>query len=69
MKSGRLKGQAFLKFKSIEMAQKALLKTNGYILHDKPMIVVSILKFQYILNKINELTNIILINKAFGREK
>lgn len=44
MKSGRLKGQAFLKFKSIEMAEKALLKTNGYILHNKPMIVVSIIR-------------------------
>eukprot|EP01027_Heterolobosea_sp_BB2_P008592 GEZU01012745.1.p1 GENE.GEZU01012745.1~~GEZU01012745.1.p1 ORF type:complete len:160 (-),score=49.61 GEZU01012745.1:88-531(-) len=39
MKEGRLKGQAFVTFPSVELAQQALRETHGFMLHDKPMIV------------------------------
>ncbi|XP_068202173.1 RNA-binding region-containing protein 3-like [Palaemon carinicauda] len=39
MKEGRMKGQAFVTFPSVEAATEALSDTNGYILNDKPMVV------------------------------
>lgn len=41
MKEGRMKGQAFVGLPSEQSAEKALRETNGYILYDKPLIVVS----------------------------
>lgn len=41
MKKGRLRGQAFVTFPSIDIAEKALQSTNGYMLKSKPMVVVS----------------------------
>lgn len=40
MQEGRMKGQAFVTLDSVEMAQKALKETNGYILKTKPLVVV-----------------------------
>ncbi|XP_063920060.1 RNA-binding region-containing protein 3-like [Zophobas morio] len=40
MQEGRMKGQAFVTLNSVEIAQKALKETNGYILKDKPLVVV-----------------------------
>ncbi|ROT65826.1 RNA-binding region-containing protein 3 isoform X1 [Penaeus vannamei] len=40
MKEGRMKGQAFVTFPSVEQASEALEDTNGFILKDKPMVVV-----------------------------
>lgn len=40
MQEGRMKGQAFVTLDDIELAQKALKETNGYILKDRPMVVV-----------------------------
>jgi U11/U12 small nuclear ribonucleoprotein SNRNP65 len=39
MREGKMKGQAFVTFPSEEMALHALNDTNGFILHEKPMIV------------------------------
>lgn len=39
MQEGRMKGQAFVTFPSVAMAEKALHETNGYLLKDKPMVV------------------------------
>lgn len=39
MQEGRMKGQAFVTLQSVELAQKALKETNGYILKDKPLVV------------------------------
>ncbi|KAF7271192.1 hypothetical protein GWI33_015898 [Rhynchophorus ferrugineus] len=39
MQEGRMKGQAFVTLDSIEMAQKAVNETNGFILKDKPLVV------------------------------
>uniref|UniRef100_A0A3P8W0S5 RNA-binding region-containing protein 3 n=1 Tax=Cynoglossus semilaevis TaxID=244447 RepID=A0A3P8W0S5_CYNSE len=39
MKEGRMKGQAFVGLPSESSAEKALRETNGYILHDKPLVV------------------------------
>ncbi|CAB3375791.1 Hypothetical predicted protein [Cloeon dipterum] len=39
MTEGRMKGQAFITFPSVEQAQNALKEANGYILHDKPMVI------------------------------
>lgn len=39
MNEGRLKGQAFITLQSIELADKAIEETNGYILKDKPLVV------------------------------
>ncbi|KRZ12977.1 Transcription factor E2F4, partial [Trichinella zimbabwensis] len=39
MQTGRLRGQAFLAFGSVEQAEAALHHCNGYILHGKPMVV------------------------------
>lgn len=41
MKEGRMKGQAFIGLPSEKSAEKALRDTNGYVLHDKPLVVVS----------------------------
>ena len=41
MQQGRMKGQAFIGMPSEEIAEQALQETNGYILHGKPMVVVS----------------------------
>ena len=35
-----MKGQAFITFPKIEQAVKALEETNGYILNDKPIVVM-----------------------------
>ncbi|XP_063062200.1 RNA-binding region-containing protein 3 [Engraulis encrasicolus] len=39
MKEGRMKGQAFIGLPSERSAEKALRDTNGYVLHDKPLVV------------------------------
>ena len=41
MKQGRMKGQAFITFPNEEAAKSARKDTNGFILKDKPMVVVS----------------------------
>lgn len=41
MKEGRLKGQSWVNFHSVEKATRAVNEINGYVLHEKPMIVVS----------------------------
>ncbi|KAK4876578.1 hypothetical protein RN001_009084 [Aquatica leii] len=40
MQEGKMKGQAFITLDSVQLAQKALKETNGYILKDKPLVVV-----------------------------
>ena len=40
--TGRMKGQAFVTFPSIESAREALVTVNGYILNEKPIVVVGI---------------------------
>lgn len=47
MKEGRMKGQAFVGLPSELSAEKALRETNGYILYDKPLIVVSFYSSRY----------------------
>jgi len=42
MKEGRMKGQAFITLPSEEKAKKALRDVHGYILHGKPMVIVSL---------------------------
>ena len=42
MKEGRMKGQAFITLPSEEKAKKALRDAHGYILHGKPMVIVSL---------------------------
>ena len=42
MQSGRMKGQAFIALPSEELAAIVLRDTNGYLLQDRPMVVVSI---------------------------
>ncbi|XP_072535245.1 RNA-binding region-containing protein 3 [Salminus brasiliensis] len=39
MKEGRMKGQAFIGLPTEKSAEKALRDTNGYVLHDKPLVV------------------------------
>ncbi|KAJ8278014.1 hypothetical protein GJAV_G00082810 [Gymnothorax javanicus] len=39
MKEGRMKGQAFIGLPNERSAEKALRDTNGYVLHDKPLVV------------------------------
>lgn len=39
MQEGRMKGQAFVTFPSVKIADIALHETNGYLLKDKPMVV------------------------------
>ena len=45
MKEGRMKGQAFVTFPSNELAAKAMSLLHGYILHEKPVIIVSSLSY------------------------
>ena len=40
MKTGRMKGQAFIGLPSEAVAAQALRETNGYLLRGKPIIVV-----------------------------
>lgn len=40
MTEGRMKGQAFITLDSVELAQKAVTETTGFILKDKPLVVV-----------------------------
>lgn len=40
MQEGRMKGQAFVTLDSVDLAQKAVKETNGYILKTKPLVVV-----------------------------
>ncbi|XP_019395839.1 PREDICTED: RNA-binding protein 41 isoform X1 [Crocodylus porosus] len=37
--NGRMRGQAFITFSSVEVAQKALLLVNGYNLQGKPLVI------------------------------
>ncbi|KAF9413638.1 hypothetical protein HW555_008216 [Spodoptera exigua] len=39
MQEGRMKGQAFVTFPSVQIAETALHETNGYLLKEKPMVV------------------------------
>lgn len=39
MQEGRMKGQAFVTFPSVEIAETALHETNGFLLKEKPMVV------------------------------
>ncbi|XP_064073465.1 RNA-binding region-containing protein 3-like [Vanessa tameamea] len=39
MQEGRMKGQAFVTFPSVKIAEEALNETNGYLLREKPMVV------------------------------
>ncbi|KAG9276795.1 RNA-binding protein 40 [Astyanax mexicanus] len=39
MKEGRMKGQAFVGLPTEKSAERALRDTNGYVLHDKPLVV------------------------------
>uniref|UniRef100_A0A3B5L2D2 RNA-binding region-containing protein 3 n=1 Tax=Xiphophorus couchianus TaxID=32473 RepID=A0A3B5L2D2_9TELE len=39
MKEGRMKGQAFIGLPNERSAEKALRETNGFVLHDKPLVV------------------------------
>ncbi|XP_061095748.1 RNA-binding region-containing protein 3 isoform X2 [Conger conger] len=39
MKEGRMKGQAFIGLPNEKSAEKALRDTNGYVLHDRPLVV------------------------------
>ncbi|KAG8009359.1 RNA-binding protein 40 [Nibea albiflora] len=48
MKEGRMKGQAFVGLPTEQGAEKALRETNGYVLYDKPLVVVS---FSYAFEK------------------
>ena len=43
MKEGRMKGQAFITLPSEEKAKKAMRDAHGYILHNKPMVIVSLI--------------------------
>lgn len=40
MQEGRMKGQAFITLDSVQLAQQALEETNGFILKDRPLVVV-----------------------------
>lgn len=39
MQEGKMKGQAFVTLDSVQLAQKAIKETNGYIIKDKPLVV------------------------------
>lgn len=43
--SGRMRGQAFLKFPTVELAKKALEKTNAVLMDEKPIVVVRIFAY------------------------
>lgn len=40
LQEGRMKGQAFVTLQSVALAQKAVKETNGFILKNKPLVVV-----------------------------
>nr|XP_022903065.1 RNA-binding protein 40-like [Onthophagus taurus] len=40
MQEGRMKGQAFVTLGSVQLAQLAVKETNGFLLKDKPLVVV-----------------------------
>lgn len=40
MQEGRMKGQAFITLQNVAQAQKAIKETNGFILKNKPLVVV-----------------------------
>lgn len=40
MTEGRMKGQAFVTLDSVELGQQAVKETNGFIVKDKPLVVV-----------------------------
>ncbi|KAI4470120.1 hypothetical protein MML48_1g02845 [Holotrichia oblita] len=40
MQEGRMKGQAFVTLDNVQLAQQALEETNGFILKDRPLVVV-----------------------------
>ena len=42
---GRMKGQAFVTFPSIDLAREALTTVNGFIFKEKPIVVVSVFPF------------------------
>lgn len=48
MKEGRMKGQAFIGLPNEKAAAKALKEANGYVLFEKPMVVVSFSSNVYI---------------------
>jgi len=60
MKSGRMKGQAFITFPDESIAQKALKQTNGYLLREKPIVVVIILISQTIINLKTNLSQVVI---------
>jgi len=39
MQQGKMRGQAFVTFPTVEQAKQALEETHGYLLHEKPLIV------------------------------
>ncbi|KAK5642141.1 hypothetical protein RI129_008308 [Pyrocoelia pectoralis] len=39
MQEGKMKGQAFITLDSVQLAQRALKETNGYVLKEKPLVV------------------------------
>lgn len=39
MREGRMKGQAFVSLPSVELSQRAVSETNGFVLKNKPMVV------------------------------
>ena len=45
--TGRMKGQAFVTFPTIESSREALVTVNGYIIKEKPIVVVRY--FYYLL--------------------
>uniref|UniRef100_A0A8C3TWF5 RNA-binding region-containing protein 3 n=1 Tax=Catharus ustulatus TaxID=91951 RepID=A0A8C3TWF5_CATUS len=49
MKEGRMKGQAFIGLPNEKAAAKALKEVNGYVLFEKPMVVVSFSSTVYII--------------------
>ena len=42
MQEGRMKGQAFITLADEVTAERALKETNAFMLHSKPMVVVSL---------------------------
>lgn len=43
---GRMRGQAFITFPSVELAREALVTVNGYLLKEKPIVIVcEVLRF------------------------
>lgn len=53
MKEGRMKGQAFIGLPNEKAAAKALKEANGYVLFEKPMVVVSFLSNYIIFSGIS----------------